>query len=162
MSRSRKKNKQKLKNSKNNNILEIKEKVLFGFYFGDHHIQSEECDIEQFLDASEVKEICTIGSPPIFESGFVRAKEHNDIYYSLKLGGRKSIKLDIFEILKDDVDDILYHYARNYNLEIRTIKTVIGEINVLVSTKNIDFHCIINDEESYKYIFNKVKKNLKN
>lgn len=160
MSRKSKKNKQKLKNSKNNVMANIQKKVLVGFYFGDHHISHKECDIDQYLDMKETKLLCTIGSPPIFKSGFINSKTHRDVFYTLNLGGRKSIKLDIFEMLEEDLEILITYYVDNYELEVTTIKTVVGDVNVLVSKKEIEFSCIIDDDESYSYILNKVKKIL--
>src|SRR5690606_29741518 len=148
------KNRKKLKKSKIDNKSD-KNKILIGLYVGAHHLDYYDSTIDKYLCYVKSKHVATIGSPPIFKSGFVIDKD--EIHYVLHFGGRKTIKLDVYEVSENDFEDLETLYCNSFNLSAQDIETVVGKIKVLISDVDITHHCLISDSEDHDYYIRKIE-----
>lgn len=133
---------------KNSEVTE-EQKVLIGFYQGNHNIKYNK-DFEKYIELKDLKRLAIVASPPLFRTGLVYNLETKKADYVAKLEGRQTLKLDVYEIDESEFDDLL-NYTEINNLEIVEIETIIGKVNIFIYLEDITFYCECHDEYALTY-----------
>jgi|SRR5690554_2840785 len=161
MSRKKNRNKNKIKIGNSKKVIQMSgnsKKITMGFYVGDHHPLYKNGEISRYIDNENITKICTIASPPIFELGFVIDANRKRYIYSINENGKKSVKLEVFEVPVEDFNDLEIYYLKAMNVSLKLIDTMIGKIYVLVSDKKIDVAVNISDESEHDHRIEIIKK----